>query len=338
MVFEYILLEIKNIFMQNVYDLIIIGAGPIGIACALEAKKKNKSYLILEKGCLVNSLYHYPTQMQFFSSSELLELDNIPFTSIENRPKRNEALEYYRRIVQSRDLKIQLFEEVLTIHKSDIFHIQTCKAGYTATHVIVATGFYDVPNYLNIPGEELAKVAHYYKDPHYYAQQKVVVVGGSNSSVDAALECYRKGAEVTLVIRDKSIGSHVKYWVRPDIENRIAEGAIQVYYESYLKEIDADCVSIETPNGRVQLANDFVLALIGYRPNIDFLERIGVHFSPDAKKVPTYDPKSMETNISGLYLAGVVCGGLDTHQWFIENSRIHAVQILNHIDSLSNLN
>ncbi|MBW3517592.1 YpdA family putative bacillithiol disulfide reductase [Flavobacterium sp. NKUCC04_CG] len=319
--------------MNHFYDIIIIGAGPIGIACALEAKKKNKSYLILEKGCLVNSLYHYPTQMQFFSSSELLELDNIPFTSIENRPKRNEALEYYRRIVESRDLKIQLFEEVLGVYKTDFFNIQTTKANYTATQVIVATGFYDVPNYLHVPGEELTKVAHYYKDPHYYAQQKVVVVGGSNSSVDAALECYRKGAKVTMVIRDKAIGSHVKYWVRPDIENRISEGSIQVFYESHLTEIYSDRVSIATPNGLFELANDFVLALIGYRPNIEFLERIGVCFSSDSKKVPAYDPQSMETNIKGLYLAGVVCGGLDTHQWFIENSRIHAKQILNHIDN-----
>ncbi len=318
--------------MQTPYDIIIIGAGPIGIACALEARKKNQTYLILEKGCLVNSLYNYPINMQFFSSSELLELDQIPFTSTENRPKRNEALEYYRRIVQSRAVVVNLFEEVLTVSKiGKQFDIQTNKNFYKANHVIVATGFYDIPNLLNIPGEDLPKVNHYYKDPHYYAQQNVVVVGGSNSSVDAALECYRKGASVTLVIRDQTIGSHVKYWVRPDIENRIAEGSIQVYYNSHLREITPATVTIETTEETVTIANDFVLALIGYRPNIDFLERIGISFSDDNRKIPVYNPETMETNVEHLYLAGVVCGGLDTHEWFIENSRIHAVKILEHI-------
>lgn len=318
--------------MQIPYDIIIIGAGPIGIACALEAKKKNLNYLILEKGCLVNSLYNYPIHMQFFSSSELLELDQIPFTSTENRPKRNEALEYYRRIVQSRAVRVNLFEEVLTVCKiENSFNIQTTKSLYQAHHVIVATGFYDIPNLLNIPGEDLPKVNHYYKDPHYFARQKVVVVGGSNSSVDAALECYRKGASVSLVIRDQTIGSHVKYWVRPDIENRIAEGSIQVYYNSQLKEVTPTTVILETPEASVTIANDFVLALIGYRPNIEFLERIGIAFSDDNRKIPVYNPETMETNIEQLYLAGVVCGGLDTHEWFIENSRIHAVKIVEHI-------
>lgn len=324
--------------MLNTYDLIIVGCGPIGIACALEAKKRNLTYLIIEKGCLVNSLYNYPTNMQFFSSSELLELDQIPFTSIENRPKRNEALEYYRRIVQSRQLQVQLFEEVDSITKNgNLFTILTEKASYQAKHVILATGFYDVPNYLNIPGEDLPKVTHYYKDPHFYSQQRVVVVGGSNSSVDAALECYRKGAQVSLVIRDEKIGSHVKYWVRPDIENRIAEGAIKVYYQSQLTAIEPQQVSLETPDGLLTIDNDFVLALIGYRPNIAFLEKMGIEFSQDGKKVPIYNSETMETHIAGLYLAGVVCGGLDTHQWFIENSRIHALQILSHMEAKQTL-
>ncbi|WP_430615264.1 YpdA family putative bacillithiol disulfide reductase [Flavobacterium sp. JP2137] len=319
--------------MDNTYDIIIVGGGPIGMACALEAAKSNKRYLILEKGCLVNSLYHYPTNMQFFSSSELLELDDIPFTSIENRPKRNEALEYYRRIVQSRQLQINLFEEVLSVTKQQTFSVVTSKATYTAADVIIATGFYDLPNYLNIAGESLAKVAHYYRDPHYYSGQKVVVIGGSNSAVDAALECYRKGAEVSLVVRAKELGSNVKYWVRPDIENRIAEGAIRVYYESEVTEITADGVFVQTPTETLHLENDFVLALIGYRPNLPFLESLGIALSADKNRRPHYNPQTMETNVERLYLAGVVCGGLDTHQWFIENSRIHAQQIMRHIEA-----
>lgn len=317
------------------FDIIIIGGGPIGIACGLEAKKNGLSYLIIEKGCLVNSLYHYPVNMQFFSSSELLELDKIPFISKENKPRRSEALEYYRRVVTTNELTINLFETVLEATKNSegLFDVKTSKDNYTAKDIIVATGFYDIPNPLNIPGEQLPKVSHYYTDPHYYTSMDVVVVGASNSSVDAALECYRKGAKVTMVVRDKEISSHVKYWVKPDIENRIKEGSITALFNSNIKEITDNTVIINTNNEELAIKNDFVLALTGYRPNFAFLKQLGVTISNDANQTPTYNTETMETNVTNLYLAGVVCGGLNTHTWFIENSRIHAVTILTHIIS-----
>ncbi|MEC4113999.1 YpdA family putative bacillithiol disulfide reductase [Myroides pelagicus] len=320
---------------MNHFDIIIIGGGPIGIACGIEAKKNGLSYLIIEKGCLVNSLFNYPVNMQFFSSSELLELDNIPFISKENKPRRSEALEYYRRVVTTHSLNIHLFETVVNAkkNKEDVFQITTTKENYTAKDVIIATGFYDIPNPLDIPGENLPKVSHYYTDPHYYAGMDVVVVGASNSSVDAALECYRKGAKVTMVIRDNEISSHVKYWVKPDIENRINEGSITALFNSNLKEITKNSVVIDNNNTEITIKNDFVLALTGYRPNFVFLEQLGVTLSKDNNQTPTYNTETMETNVTNLYLAGVVCGGLNTHTWFIENSRIHAVTILTHIIS-----
>ena len=318
--------------MMKKYDVIIIGAGPIGLACGLEAKSKGLDYLIIEKGCLVNSIYNYPVNMQFFSSSERLELDNIPFISTEKKPRRNEALEYYRRIAFHAELNIRLFETVMDVQKeSNTFNIQTSKNSYTAQNVVIATGFYDLPNLMHIPGESLPKVSHYYDDPHYYAGMKVVVVGASNSSVDAALECYRKGADVTMVVRNDSIGETVKYWVKPDIENRIAEGSIVVFFNSCLSEIKEDCVIIETETETVTLENDFVLALTGYRPNFGFLKQLGIEIADEETQTPTYNKDTMETNIPNLYLAGVVCGGLNTHLWFIENSRVHAKQIIGHI-------
>ena len=311
------------------FRVVIIGGGPIGIACGLEAKKKGLSYVILEKGPIVNSLFNYPQNMQFFSSSEKLEIDNIPFISTEAKPKRNEALEYYRRIVTSNELNIRLFEKVDKVEKTENgFSIASSKNSYTADKVIVATGFYDLPNKLNIPGEDLPKIAHYYDDPHFYASQKLAVVGASNSAIDAALECWRKGAEVTLVIRGDEVGPRVKYWVRPDIINRIEEGSIKAYYNSTLKEVRQNEIVIDTPKGAITLDNDFVLALTGYMPNFNFLTQMGIALSDDDKKLPQYDPETMETNVSGIYLAGVICGGMETHKWFIENSRIHAKIII----------
>ncbi|MDM9632774.1 YpdA family putative bacillithiol disulfide reductase [Robiginitalea sp. M39] len=313
-------------------DLIIIGGGPIGIACGLEAKKKGISYRILEKGPIVNSLFNYPVNMQFFSSSERLEIDGIPFISNEAKPKRNEALEYYRRIVTSNELNIQLFERVSEVQKDgDIFAISTPKATYHARNVIIATGFYDLPNTLDVPGEDLPKVSHYYKDPHFYASQKLAVVGASNSAVDAALECWRKGAEVTMIVRGPEIGRRVKYWVRPDILNRIEEGSIRAYFNSSIQEISPEQLVLDTPEGTVMLPNDFVLALTGYQPNFDFLKAAGIELSEDEKKRPQYNPETMQTNVPGLYLAGVICGGMETHKWFIENSREHAQIILRDI-------
>ena len=314
---------------KNTYDVIIIGGGPIGIACALEAEKKNLSYLILEKGCLVNSLYHYPTNMTFFSTSEKLELNGIPFISNNPKPRKAEALEYYRRIATSNELKINLFEKVTQVEAAGNEHkVTTIKGEYKAKNVVIATGFYDIPNYLNIPGEDLPKVAHYYGDPHYYATQKTIVVGASNSAVDAALEIYRKGGEVTMIVRKEEIGRRVKYWVRPDIENRIKEGSIKALFNANLKEIREKDVVIETPEGEKVLENDFVLMLTGYRPNFEFLKKMGIKLSDDGRKIPQYDAETMETNVKGLYLAGVICGGVETHKWFIENSRVHAEMIM----------
>jgi thioredoxin reductase (NADPH) len=314
------------------YDIIIIGGGPIGLACAIKAKRAGLSHLIIEKGCLVNSLYHYPQNMTFFSTSEKLEIGEVPFVSNNPKPTRAEALEYYRRVALKFELHINLFEEVLTLgRKEDTYHIQTVKAIYQAKYVILSTGFYDLPALMDIPGEDLNKVFHYYKDPHFFAMQKVVVVGASNSSVDAALECHRKGAEVTMVVRGDAIGERVKYWVRPDIINRIKEGSIKAWFNASLKEITQQSVIISTRDGEVEMANDFVLALTGYRPNFEFLNKLGITLSGDGKKYPQHNPLTMETNRPGLYLAGVVCGGMDTHLWFIENSRVHADRIVEHI-------
>ena len=312
--------------------VVIIGGGPIGMACGIECKKAGLDYVILEKGCLVNSLYHYPTTMTFFSTSERLELDNIPFVSNSAKPTRAEALEYYRRVAQNQQLNIHLFEEVSDVYKVEKgFEVKTSKRTYSAEKVILATGFYDIPNLLGIPGEDLPKVKHYYKDPHFYAFQKIVVIGANNSAVDVALETFRKGADVTMVIRDGEIGKTVKYWVRPDIENRIAEGSIKAYFHSTLKEVREHEVVIHTPEGEVVIDNQWVLAMTGYTPNLSFLEKLGIKLSEDGVRKPFYDENTMETNVPGLYLAGVICGGLDTRRLFIENSREHAVKIVAHI-------
>nr|MBC7612921.1 YpdA family putative bacillithiol disulfide reductase [Pseudopedobacter sp.] len=313
------------------FDIIIIGGGPIGLTCGIKAKEAGLTYLIIEKGCLVNSIYNYPQNMTFFSTSEKLEIGGVPFVSNNPKPTRSEALEYYRRIALKFELNIHLFEEVLKVDKSKNFMVKTSKGDYQANNIVLSTGFYDLPALMNIPGESLSKVSHYYNDPHYYAMQKVVVVGASNSSVDAALECYRKGAEVSMVIRGDEVGERVKYWVRPDVVNRIKEGSIKAYFNANLKEVRNNEVDIETPDGTITIANDFVLALTGYQPNFDFLDKVGVELSNDGKKYPQHNTQTMETNKKGLYLAGVVCGGMDTHLWFIENSREHADLIIENI-------
>lgn len=314
----------------NHYDIIIIGAGPIGMACAIEAQKANLSYLIIEKGALVNSLFNYPVFMTFFSTSQKLEIGSVPFVTINSKPNRNEAVEYYRRVAEKFNLKINLFERVDQIVKeASQFNISTSKGNYSAKQVIVATGFYDVPLLMNIKGEDLPKVTHYYKDPHLYAFQNVLVVGANNSGVDAALETYHKGANVTMVIRSADLGPNVKYWVRPDIENRIKEGAITAHFNSQLLEIREGEVDIQTPDGIKTIPNDFVIAMTGYQPDFSMLRKFGVEL-PESM-CPAYNEQTMETNVKGLYLAGVVCGGLDTHKLFIENSRVHAELIIRDI-------
>lgn len=323
--------------LKNHYTVVIVGGGPIGLTCGLEAKKAGISYIILEKGCLVNSLYNYPANMTFFSTSEKLEVGNIPFVSANAKPTRLEALEYYRRVAISRQLHIKLFEEVTSVQNekdtkgNPLFMIETTKGVYTADHVVISTGFYDLPYLLNVPGENLPKVTHYYDEPHFYAFQKVLVVGAMNSGVDAALETWRKGADVTIVIRDATIGERVKYWVRPDIVNRIEEGAIKAYYNATVAAIREREVDINTPNGLVTIENDWVIAMTGYQPNLEFLEKIGVELSQDDVRKPFFNDHTHETNIPHLYLAGVICGGMNTHKLFIENSREHATKIVQHI-------
>ncbi len=315
-------------------DLIIVGGGPIGLACAIEAEKKKLKYLIIEKGAIVNSIFNYPLYMTFFSTAERLEIGEIPFNCLAPKPGRQEALEYYRNIHRYFKFNINLFEKVLDVQKENaIFKIKTDKQNYEATNVVIATGFYDIPIEMSVLGESLPKVRHYYKEAHEYAFRKVLVVGANNSSVDAALECWRKGAEVTMVIRKNEINSRVKYWVKPDIENRIEEGSIKAYFQSNITEIRENEVEIETPNGKVTIENDFVLALTGYKPDLTFLEKMGIQLSDDELKIPVYNPDTMETNVEGLFLAGVVCGGMQTHKWFIENSRIHANMIVDYISS-----
>lgn len=319
--------------MNQSFDILIVGAGPIGLACGIEAQRAGLSYVIVEKGALVNSLYHYPANMTFFSTSEKLEIGDVPFVSNNAKPTRAEALEYYRRVAEKFHLEIRLYETIKAVHplSGSGFAVKTDKAKYQAANVILATGFYDIPVTLGIPGEELPKVTHYYAEPHPYYRQKVVVVGANNSAVDAALETWRKGAEVTMVIREAEIGERVKYWVRPDIVNRIAEGSIRAFFNASLTAIRSHEVDIQTTEGPVSLANDFVIAATGYQPNFEFLRKIGVELSDDNKCYPSYNPDTQESNIPGLYLAGVICGGMDTHVWFIENSRVHAPKIVGDI-------
>ncbi len=319
------------------YDVVIIGAGPIGLACGIACIEAGLTYLIVDKGPLVNSLYNYPLNMSFFSTSDRLEIGNVPFISHSPKPTRAEALEYYRRVAMHWKLNLSLYNSVLEVKKEELqFKVSTSKMQYHAKHVVIATGFYDLPNFMHIPGEDLPKVHHYYKEAHVYFGQHIVVVGAANSAVDVAMETWRKGANVTMVIRDEHIRDSVKYWIKPDIENRIAEGSIKAYFNSTLSSIRNDEVDIQTHNGMLTIKNDFVLAMTGYLPDFHFLAQIGIQIGEDEYKTPMHDPLTMETNVKGVYLAGVICGGLKTNKWFIENSRIHADMIVNHIRSASN--
>jgi thioredoxin reductase (NADPH) len=318
--------------MENLLDVLIIGGGPIGLSCGLAAQQKGLRYLIIEKGSLVDSLYHYPVNMTFFSTSDKLEIGGVPFVSNNSKPTRNESLEYYRRVAVSASLSINLYEEVTDINRKDgVFEIITSKNQYFSLNVIIATGFYGRPFLLNVPGENLPNVTHYYNDPHVYAFQKVLVVGANNSAVDAALETYRKGAKVTMVIRDEQVGERVKYWVRPDIINRIEEGAIKVYYNSSLSAIREREVDLMTADGLLTIENDWVIAMTGYQPDLSFLQKIGIKLSEDEIKKPEYNENTHETNVKGIFLAGVICGGMNTHSLFIENSRDHGNKIIDHI-------
>lgn len=318
--------------MRTIHDLIVIGGGPIGLACGIEAGKAGLNYLILEKGTLCNSIFNYPVNMTFFSTSDRLELGGIPFMSVGAKPTRTEALEYYRRIYFHFQLKVNLYEQVETIQKEEeIFLIKTSKATYQSRNIVLATGFYDLPNLMDVPGEGLPKVLHYYKEPWQFIGQQVLVVGGANSAVDAALECWRKGAKVSMVLLGDEVDENVKYWVRPDIMNRIKEGSIRAYTRSKVKEIKSHEVILSTEQGEITIESDWVLAMTGYRPNFYLLDQLGVKLSLDEKRQPCYDQTNQESNVQGVYLAGVVCGGLNTREFFIENSISHAEAIVKNI-------
>ena len=314
------------------YDLIIVGAGPIGMTCAIEAKQAGLNALMIDRGMLVNTLFHFPTNMTFFSTSQLLEIGEVPFISHGEKPTRRESLEYFRRVYESWGLKANLYEEVLNVKKGDgDFHVTTTKNSYQSKAVVIATGFFDLPVLMNVPGEELAKVHHYYNEPHPYVGQKVAIIGAANSACDVALELFYKGAEVTMVIRGATIGERVKYWIRPNIENRIKEGSIKAYFNSHVLSITEKEIEIKTPEGNITLPNDFVLAMTGYQPDFNFLKKIGIHITNDTVPELVYNPATHETDISGLYVAGVICGGMCTNKFFIENAKDHAEKIINHL-------
>ena len=315
-----------------VFDLLVVGAGPTGLACAIEVKKAGFRAVSVDKGCVCNSLYHYPSHMTFFTTSELLEIGDIPFPSPHAKPSRNEALEYYRQVAAFYKLDVRQYSRVERVEGKDgAFAVHTLdrfgRAGVLhARKLAVATGYYDLPNLMKIPGEELSKVQHYYDDPHPYFGLDVVVVGGKNSAAIAALELWRHGARVTLVHRDNEIHRHVKYWIKPDIENRIKNGEIKAYFRSQVKEVTPDVVRLETPAGPVTLKNDFVFAMTGYHPDFTFLEKMGVQFAgPD--RLPVCDPVTLESNVPGIHLAGVIVAGSRTNEIFIENGRFHGRQI-----------
>lgn len=315
-------------------DVIIIGCGPIGMKCGIQAERRNKKYLVIEKGCLVNSVYNYPTNMTFFSTSERLEIGGIPFVSHGDKPTRREALEYFRRVKDTWKLKVNTYEKVINVSgEKNNFTVKTNKDSYFCKNIIVATGFFDTPNLLKIPGENLSKVKHYFDEAHPYAYHKVAVVGAGNSSVDVALETFRRGAQVTMIIREEKIKDSVKYWVKPDIENRIKEGSIKAYFNSEITEIREKEIDIKTPAGKVTINNDFVLAMTGYHPDFNFLTKLGIKINDDDDSSPHFDESTFETNIKGIYLAGVVCGGMNTGKFFIENSINHAANIFEDIQS-----
>ncbi len=317
--------------------VIIVGAGPIGLATAIELKRRNIPSKIIERGCLVNSIFNYPKDMTFFSTSERLEIGGVPFISHNPKPTRREALEYYRRAAESYELDVNLYEEVQEINGDDgAFTVTTDKDDYEASKVVVATGFYDIPKMMNIPGEELDKVKHYYDEAHAYAWQDVLVIGGGNSAVDAALETYRSHANVTLAVRDDDIKESVKYWVKPDIKNRIKNDEITGYFNTEVKEIKPKEVVLDTPEGTKTIPNDFVLAMTGYQPNFELMQQFGIELTDDEDRMPVYSDESLETNRDGVYVAGVVCGGMDTSSLFIENTRIHAEHIAGDIESKLN--
>jgi len=319
---------------NDTFDLLVVGAGPTGLACAIEAQKTGLRVVLVDKGCVCNSLYHYPAHMTFFTTSELLEIGDIPFPSPNAKPTRNEALEYYRQVAAFYKLDIRQYHRVDGVSGSDgDFTVQMTDrferpSTLRTAKLAIATGYYDLPNWMGIPGETLGKVHHYYNDPHPFFGLDVAVIGGKNSAAIAALELWRHGARVTLIHRDAELHRHVKYWIKPDIENRIKAGEIKAYFSTKVEEILPDSIMLETPEGQLSLKNDFVFAMTGYHPDFTFLEQIGIHFEgPDRR--PRCNPESLESNVPGIYLAGVIVAGSRTNEIFIENGRFHGRLIAN---------
>jgi thioredoxin reductase (NADPH) len=314
------------------YDVVIVGAGPVGLACGISAKRQGLAPLIVDKGALVNSFLGYPVNMEFFSTPELMEIGGYPFPTAGYKPTREEGIEYYRRVAQTESLPLRLYESVLQVEgEKGSFRVVTEKGSYPARFVVVATGFFDIPNLLQVPGEELPKVSHYYREPFPYTGQKVVVVGSKNSAAKAALSCYRHGAEVTLVVRRGQLADQIKYWIRPDLENRIKEGSIRAFFDTCIEEITERSVVLRTPGGLEEIDNDWVVAMTGYRPDYGFLRELGLAIGTDPDETPVYDEATFESSRPGMYLAGTVCGGRRTSRWFIENGRFHAEQIARHM-------
>jgi thioredoxin reductase (NADPH) len=313
-------------------DIVVIGAGPVGLACAIEARRHGLTVRVLDKGALVNSILGYPLNMEFFSTPELIEIGGHPFPVRRYKPTREDALEYYNLVTTREALDVRLYDPVLELHGTrGNFTVVTGRARHTTRHVVVATGFFDRPNLLNVPGENLPKVTHYYREPYPFGGQRVAVVGAKNSAAKAALDCYRHGAKVTMIVRSAALSPSVKYWIRPDLENRIKEGSISALFETAVLEIRDGMLLVQS-GGRVQeIPNDWVLAMTGYHPDFSFLERLGITFADGRHRVPIYSETTFETTRPGVYIAGTVCGGYETSRWFIENGRFHARQILTHI-------
>jgi thioredoxin reductase (NADPH) len=331
-------MERKRGVPKESFDVLVVGAGPTGLACAIEAQRAGLRTVLVDKGCLCNSLFHYPSNMTFFTTPELLEIGDMPFSSPNQKPTRNEALEYYRKVAEHYKLEFRQYQTVsgvtgedgdFTINTLDRFSRQR---SYGARKVVIATGYYDLPNYLEVPGEELPKVLHYYHDPHPYYDQNVLVVGGKNSAAIAALDLWRHGAHVTLVHRGDKMHHHVKYWILPDINNRIKNGEVTAHFSSSVTGITEDAVELLTPEGSVTFNNDYVFALTGYHPDFDFLAGLGVRMEGQ-DRCPACDPQSLESNIPGIYLAGVIVAGMRTNEIFIENGRFHGAQIAQDIEA-----
>jgi thioredoxin reductase (NADPH) len=324
---------------EELFDVLVIGAGPTGLACAIDAQRAGFSVVVIDKGCLCNSLFHYPSNMTFFTTPELLEIGSMPFSSPNQKPNRNEALEYYRKVAEHYRLNVLQYHTVDAVTGSDgDFLVQTTDRfdraiPLRARKLIVATGYYDLPNYLNIPGEDLSKVKHYYHEAHPFFGLKVLVIGGKNSAAIAALDLWRHGAHVTLVHRGKDLHRHIKYWIKPDIENRVKNGEITAYFSSTVESVTEDSVTLDTPDGPVTVANDFVFALTGYHPDFSFLERLGVKLDEQNDRCPRCDANTLESNVPGIYLAGVIVAGERTNEIFIENGRFHGKQIADSLRS-----